>query len=406
MTCEPCRQRKVRCNRGYPECGRCSRLGISCAYRDRVTHRATQSAVIYQLQARLREAEARLAGQNAPDISDDATRQREHTVTSTQSPITPQAVSTAPSYPELALQNLPPTIFDSGMLDLDDNTDGHACFDFDAFKDAPTPGFNQLMLHEVDTSAVTFSLPDWVQASSQPSAVDETTVMTEQSLIPSEHLDALHRTFFTTFAPVMPILAQGCFQKELGERPDDIALKSVSYTIALLGASISESHHHLEKLCYSQARYFIDVCEIGDESKSFRSIHFLQALLFLARYEVNKQYCARAWLTLGRAIGVAKIMRLEQMDHGWDSSPTKEPQIPHLALQSTTNLVELEERRRCFWALYILEGFCCITTDRIGTLKDSEVSLPLVSSFMHSRPHRLTPRRIDIRLPPLCGGLG
>lgn len=33
-TCEPCRQRKVRCNRGTP-CSQCSRLQLSCIYETR-----------------------------------------------------------------------------------------------------------------------------------------------------------------------------------------------------------------------------------------------------------------------------------------------------------------------------------------------------------------------------------
>ncbi|KAL4796578.1 hypothetical protein BDV19DRAFT_360636 [Aspergillus venezuelensis] len=32
LTCDTCRERKVRCDRVWPKCGRCVRLGEACGY--------------------------------------------------------------------------------------------------------------------------------------------------------------------------------------------------------------------------------------------------------------------------------------------------------------------------------------------------------------------------------------
>lgn len=32
LACNPCRGRKVRCDRGQPACGRCAKMGLGCRY--------------------------------------------------------------------------------------------------------------------------------------------------------------------------------------------------------------------------------------------------------------------------------------------------------------------------------------------------------------------------------------
>ncbi|KAK8037941.1 hypothetical protein PG994_014708 [Apiospora phragmitis] len=162
-------------------------------------------------------------------------------------------------------------------------------FSLDPFQETEMKELTDLQPQGMDTDGYFSTFPDWMQTKTPPFSVDDT--------VPSP------MTFFAEFAPVMPIIAKSRFNEELLSRPNDIALKAVSCAIALLGASISETHRYLEKACYSQARHFVDLCETGDELSSFKTIRFLQALLLLIRYELSKGYCARAWLTFSRATG-------------------------------------------------------------------------------------------------------
>ncbi|KAK8034600.1 Fungal specific transcription factor [Apiospora rasikravindrae] len=430
MTCEGCRHRKVKCNRAFPTCGRCFHLGSTCVYRDRVSRRATQSAVIHLLRERVRQAEARLVLQGNANAGDDALQPcqhgRGHSSSSSSLALTPPNTS-MPSPLDQAASSLAPSLsmYDDandgnddedtndnkksfGLPQFDDDTlaqmastlapsyslcsNGHddnsnvelpqfdedalaqVDFNLDPFSSAEMREVSNLQPQDMDMGGDFPSFSDWMQTKTPPFSVDETTTSAMiQLIVPPDYLNTLHQTFFAKFAPVMPIIAKNRFNEELLSHPNDIALKAVSCAIALLGASISETHRYLEKACYSQARYFVDLCETGDETSSFKTIRFLQALLLLIRYELNKGYCARAWLTFSRATGVTKIMRLSQMDQMRTPTETNEPQLPYLGLPSTTDMVELEERRRCLWALYMLQGFCCVTTGRAGPLEDAEL---------------------------------
>ena len=195
--------------------------------------------------------------------------------------------------------------------------------------------------------------------------------------IAPEDLSYLHRIFFDTFATVMPILYKERFYRELHESPNDLALKSVSYTISLLAILVSEQHRHLEKRCYTLARRYIDACESDDEAITLTNINFFQALIFLSRYELARRTCTRASMALGRAIRLGRMLRLDELDkkgaEGAESTGIIAP--PQIHLRPTHDIAEMEERRRCLWALYILEGYSTIHTGSLGSLNDETVSL-------------------------------
>lgn len=64
LACDNCRERKVRCNREQPRCGRCTRLGHSCKYTTPGKQQSSQvdvSKLLLMLHSRLEQTEARLA---------------------------------------------------------------------------------------------------------------------------------------------------------------------------------------------------------------------------------------------------------------------------------------------------------------------------------------------------------
>lgn len=70
LACDNCRERKVRCNREQPRCGRCSRLGHNCKYTTPAKQHPSQmdvSKLLLTLHSRLEQTEARLA-MNAPPL--------------------------------------------------------------------------------------------------------------------------------------------------------------------------------------------------------------------------------------------------------------------------------------------------------------------------------------------------
>lgn len=70
LACDHCRERKVRCNREQPRCGRCTKLGHECKYTTPAKQHPSQmdvSNLLLTLHSRLEQTEARLA-MNAPPL--------------------------------------------------------------------------------------------------------------------------------------------------------------------------------------------------------------------------------------------------------------------------------------------------------------------------------------------------
>ncbi|KAL8971657.1 MAG: hypothetical protein Q9183_000946 [Haloplaca sp. 2 TL-2023] len=64
LACDNCRERKVRCNREQPICGRCANLGHECRYTTPAKQSTSQtdvSRLLLTLHSRLAQTEARLA---------------------------------------------------------------------------------------------------------------------------------------------------------------------------------------------------------------------------------------------------------------------------------------------------------------------------------------------------------
>ncbi|KAK1979526.1 hypothetical protein LZ30DRAFT_596694 [Colletotrichum cereale] len=209
---------------------------------------------------------------------------------------------------------------------------------------------------------LTFALPEPTELPPSPEEDVPPGLVPSAAGLPAEVLTQLHDVFFQKFSPALPIIAKDSFYRRLAESPDSTSTGCISYSVALLGTMVSEQHRHRWKSCYTLARKYIDACECDVMPGSLASISLLQALLCLTRFDIGKRNCARAYMTLSRAARLASMMQLEQMDQvqTGTSSNSGVPSAVRIKLQGTHDLLDLEERRRCFWGLYILEGYASI----------------------------------------------
>lgn len=347
----------------FPSCGRCIRLGFTCSYRDRISQRATQSAIISHLQERVRKQEALLALQSA------ANKPPSVTLMTTQAPspsITSPSPHSGPSPSACVEKQRADSGAGSAMAEYNAAWFAGTTFD-DSLGSMPTTidWDMEIMSMRPDGAHIT---EDWLASTTSGQPL----LSTPPAIIAAKDMDELHAIFFARIHPVMPIINEGQFRKDLQDSPHAVAVQSVSCTAALLATTVPEAQASLKQSCYVLARYYVDQCEAEEGFHPSWCMHFLRALLFLTRFEINNRSCARAWLTLGRAIRLAKIMRLDQIDCA------NEPLFPNVSLPEIVSpaaqtAVELEERRRCLWALYILEGLASIYTGTPGLLDESRV---------------------------------
>jgi hypothetical protein len=186
----------------------------------------------------------------------------------------------------------------------------------------------------------------------------------EQDISTAE-LSILHKHYFESTYYSFPFLNQDRFVAE--SRGDDSGIKALIYAVALAGCA-HPSTQQKQSTCYVLARKYAEECEINDDMKN---LNFLQALLFIGRFEAMDGKLERSWMTLGRATMVSKLMGLPQIDRPGNS-------ITGNQYGSGSNLPEdnqvlLEELRRSFWALYILLSYVKTRTGWQSMLGDTEV---------------------------------
>ena len=156
--------------------------------------------------------------------------------------------------------------------------------------------------------------------------------------------------------------------------PLNPGLNSLNYAIAMMGAVILTRDFKKVYTCYSKARKCLEEAETEDPGPGTLSLHALQALILIAWHEFKGQDFARAWMSLGRALRLSRVLGLDHVDS--DNSTSFESGGFRLPLPDTDDWAELEERRRTFWMAFILDAYANARTKSPMTLRYNEVCLP------------------------------
>ena len=104
------------------------------------------------------------------------------------------------------------------------------------------------------------------------------------------------------------------FFSKLAVSPTKPQLSALSYGIAMLGASVSDKYAHLQEKCYHYVRKYLEMIERQVDGENFATLDALQACVLTISYEFKGPSFARAWMSLGRAVRLAKLLGLHNMD--------------------------------------------------------------------------------------------
>ncbi|KAI0403609.1 hypothetical protein F4802DRAFT_288247 [Xylaria palmicola] len=387
QACIICRERKVRCDREEPKCGRCARLGQGCSYN--VKPRISPDDLplqLSQINDRLAKAEALLViPRNGPLPA----------ITPPSHP--PQAEPPFPSPPgsRRSLTLEPPKMAANDpvsqvAMNIDLPPPGPANMPAIAGQDqAADLDLFANFTDSIDYSAVGLGL-DWVsmampnpllESTASPtmttSASHATPFSIQDTEVASRHLTALHRNYFDIVYFSLPFLNEGRFTAELASSPSSPSVLALSYAVALVGCTVSLQHAHLLDAYYATARNYAEQCEREVDEGGAANFNLFQALLFIIRFEITDRRLTRAWMTMGRAVRLSKLLGLHRMDS--DTSEYSPGPDLHLSLPATQDFLLLEERRRSFWFLYILESYLRTRTGvdcELGDAHKLSVRLP------------------------------
>ena len=144
----------------------------------------------------------------------------------------------------------------------------------------------------------------------------------------------------------------------------------LSYALWCLAASVTENYGAVTDHFYQRARKYTELDEIKGRGQGVVTLAHAQATAYLAVYEMKVMYFPRAWLSTGRAVRLCHMMGLHRLDGvGLEVRET---------LASPLNWVELEERRRTFWAIFVQDRYQSISSGWPTIIDERDVSAKAV----------------------------
>ncbi|KAH6603965.1 hypothetical protein Trco_007411 [Trichoderma cornu-damae] len=224
---------------------------------------------------------------------------------------------------------------------------------------------------------MTQAMPDNQPFEFEPMFFDISSSSTSQSVptVSATILQGLYDRYFEIFHPIIPIVNRTRFQHEVSQPSPSVEVQALSYAMGALAAfSVPELQYYVDHY-YEQARNLLDICERQDSGDSLSNINIMQACVVLTLYELKQPNFARAWLSLGRAIRLAKMVGLDSVEN--DSGASTQWGLRRQLIHPI-NPADQEERRRVFWSLFIFDSFASLRVNS-GPAFDGAVNVPLPS---------------------------
>ncbi|KAL8349605.1 hypothetical protein RB598_005122 [Gaeumannomyces tritici] len=342
LACVICRDKKLRCGREGGACGRCAKAGIECVYpesRRRVTVRRNNAQA---LEARLAQVEGMLRDtakskrpaetRAKPDASGDNTRDIQ------QDEIPSQA------FDDLADDGFFPQQPESDMgLGLDDFP-GHG---------GPS-GFGSDLAAD----------DNMFDAQLMGQGMFE-------SIPPLEMIEDLHNWYFFNQQDIVPMLHQARYLQAFHSAPHMRPPMCLQYALWAVAAN---GHPRYQSYCdvfYRRARQYLEADELRGVGEHFITVPHAQAWIFVATYEARCLMLTRAAMSCARAVRLCNLMGLHRLD-----DPEYEMQMMPTILPAQSWL-ELEERRRTFWAAFCVNSHVSIYSGWPGIIDTTTISTDL-----------------------------
>ncbi|KAI0433932.1 fungal-specific transcription factor domain-containing protein [Xylaria sp. FL1042] len=341
LACSPCRERKVRCDRQQPQCSRCAKFGSVCNYSGPVKQSVSKS----DLSRLLLAMNSRLASCDAK-VDSPAQAEARLAFGPQSPPIMPTAQHYSLPWPDMSSINAA----QASAIPLRELADGTGPILEDTTGEATTTSpadFN--MLRPGSPLPITSAM---LEDSSNSSYCDEG--MPTATKLPDSIIEFLHENFFNTLSVKLPMVNP----------------------IAALGALSTRDYSYTAEMCYNLSRNLLEKCERHDDSSNVINLSFWQSCVLLCLYEFRRPNSVRVWMTLGRAIRLTKILGLDGSEHDNNHAQAAGSSIL-LPLPPASSRVALEERRRTFWQVYLLDGYTAMRINSIPSLDGCQIQVPL-----------------------------
>ncbi|KAK4181702.1 hypothetical protein QBC36DRAFT_317062 [Triangularia setosa] len=323
QACVSCRKQKRKCDKILPACGLCARMARPCDYTtaDAITSQLQQPAQasseeLATLQARLSELENRLNTASQPQPSPPPPP---------PSHLDPEPLPPIPAKPPSPFwsPSSHPSKFPTSLF-----------LDLDAFNWSTTP-----------IPAPNISIPsDVLDILSRGTTVQDTA---------TEFFQGTHAWF--------PFISKKRMELGLSLWEAGPELAFLFLGMKLVSTPVNNGVEPIMNPLYASARRFWALLEQGGSV----SLQFLQGMVLVTVYELGHGIYPAAWISVGILARWVEVLGLPGFRGGGG------------ILGSVTTWTESEERRRLWWAIYILDRFICLGNKKRFCLPEPEDSFVL-----------------------------
>ncbi|KAG0652564.1 Depudecin biosynthesis cluster 6 [Hyphodiscus hymeniophilus] len=382
VSCELCKQRKVKCDRGQPSCGWCTRNGAICEYKERKKPglRAGYGRELEQRLDRLEDilqSHARILESSFTNNS--ASLPSDHETPQSVTGFRPNEQRNHVPHAETALFLQKPSNFPTAARSMDfatamPPTPSMPSLHGDVFQQQAMQNHNHMQTGQEFYST---NQPP-LESASLNITQTQTELSADHALPPYDLLYALVDLYFKYVNTWCPILHRrstldALFGSQALDESDRILLHAIVATTLRFSTD--------QRLTEERRRHFHDVSKqkvllYGLENSSVKA---LQALVILALDLVGSSNGPPGWNLLALITRSVVQLGLAVETTSFSVSPNY-PSIYTLramVLPEADNWIEEESRRRLFWMVYLLDRYATIATAFEFALDEKEIDRTL-----------------------------
>ncbi|KAI0478561.1 putative Zn(II)2Cys6 transcription factor [Xylariaceae sp. FL0804] len=338
IACEECRRKRIRCDRGTPQCTACASAGKECVVRDSCPRRGPKKGYLKTLQNRIEDLQTRLNEQ--------------------QETSAPKTRSCSPCQEDTTSDNDNGSNLDNNEAHTTSVSPPITLGDIQLWPQPVEPQFPIVPLGQWDCIENTFSSTDFpaLDHTQEPAWFPKGI---DFNVTPMMHND-LDQLFFDRaymFAPILHAYRYRSWSRQLNKSKQQTCLQHAMWTLA---SSLSSQFQVSVRQLYGKTRQLLLALE-SDELCQHISIEQAQAWLLLAIYELTCNDYHRGMMSAGVAFRLVQMMRLYEVD------APQHPQSTPVQAQCQARLgpsglvqedwIDAETRRRTFWLAYTIDRF-------------------------------------------------
>ncbi|CVL07864.1 related to Zn(II)2Cys6 transcriptional activator [Fusarium mangiferae] len=345
-SCSLCRRRKAKCSRDQP-CGTCIKLGAECIYDQEKSKPGMRAGAIETLTQRVATLENMFVGQGVL---------WQQIWNSINKPNNQQYGQTPDSHPEVSIQQMASDVR-RHLTELPLSEIGQQV---DSVGEGIQPGS-------------TFDATNTHQSKNNSGLQHQVNLGT---LPPDDLVDSMVNIYFSQMHPWIPMLHEPTFRGLLSNPSGRARVSTILHAIVSLCIRFSDDPR-LQSAPELRAQYSTSCRQtvILASMESF-SVENLQAMTICAFDIIGSGRGPSAWSIVGSMSRTVEQLRLSTEEEETQSHQSRSKAlIERVAfLPPAATWAEVEERRRIFWNVFLMDRFCSICTGWNLSLTSADVT--------------------------------